>query len=260
MFLFFILGVYMKAVVRFGSLFCILSSFAVAPNMGWAKDAPVSKSKESEKTKNFGAMPAGFVIVEEDFSLNMKELPLAFMDESISDFAKKNYGEAAGDLKGASQVIKAAETSKVSHGAKIEMKAAVDCLEKTAQALRNNEFKSEVELKSRLGEVAFHKAAYNRLLAIREWEGRHMILAGHDLDASAAALEMSAKWSNKEMTKDSHTDVTTALSVASKLMSGTDWTSSEVDAAIGNLASAERRVGNLILPNKEHASDSPEGL
>ncbi|MGZ3702677.1 MAG: hypothetical protein ACXWSD_12875, partial [Bdellovibrionota bacterium] len=194
------------------------------PALAETKAAPITKMEDF-------VAPSGFMLIDEEVSLNMKSLPLALMDEAVADFSRKNIGEATGDLKAACRFLKASQGAKMNEKAAAQMKVSADNLDLIAKEIRGGQIKTVASLKERLAQVAFYQSLAQRSIATSEWNHRMMKQAGYDLDASATALERSMAWSGKEQESDTEATVKNSHIVAAKLINGSGWRDAEVKAA-----------------------------
>lgn len=204
-----------------------------------------------------GDVPLGFVLVEEDVSFNTKNLPLALMDEAVTDYSNKNIGEAAGDLKAACRILRTTQESKMNEKTARQMKVSADNLELVAKDLRGAKIKSVDSLKERLGQVAYYLSVARRANANTEWNRRQMKQAGYDLDAAATMLERSMEWSGKAHSSDNDATVKNSHTIAAKLISGNGWRDGEVKNALSELAIVTTAVGSKVLPEGFRAAEQP---
>lgn len=230
-----------------------LSHTAMANEENKAAGKENSKSEAAQKAE---VVPMGFVIIEEQVSIDMKALPLALMDEAFTDFSEKNYGEATGSLRAAARVIRS--SGEAATMGESERKQLVGRIEKLAADVRGTTIKSEAEFKARLAEIAYLKAGYNRALASKEWDKRQLKRAGHDLDASVTALNYAEKWGGKTFAKDTKTSISRAQDIARKLIDGTGWTEADVSSALAQLEASVTKVGSMVSPSRAKAADEPD--
>lgn len=247
----------MKNMILFLALLSAPAAFANEEAKTGKASMPQKEGAASGSTSS-ETVPAGFVIIEEQVSVDLKALPLVLMDDAIRSFKEKNYGEATGDLSAAAKIIRSVATGV--EGADSRVKPLAGKLESLATSLRSTSIKSEAELKSRLAEIAYLKADLNRHLAKSQWEKRQLKRAGHDLEAAVLALEWTEKYSGKSMAKDTKASLTRARDVAEKLMKGTGWTEADVTSAMAQLESSVQKVGSMVAPARGQAEETPEEL
>jgi hypothetical protein len=219
-----------------------------------------SASKMNKKVSSGDFAPMGFVVVDEQVSLDTQALPLMLLDESVADFNAKNFGEAAGDLKSAACFIRTNREKSMSETTKDEMAMAADGFDKVAKDLRGEEFKAVDNLKSALAEVAYHQSMWHRLRATSAWQKRQMRSAGYDLNAAADALEWSMSASGKYTSDASSSSLKKSREVATKLITGSSWTAEEVNSAFDRLIAASNDVNTRMLKVKDRAASMPENF
>jgi hypothetical protein len=237
----------------------MLSVFAIGAAVGLPAHAHPDAKKSLTKKDNTPA-PAGFVWIEEDVSINVKDLPLALMDESLSNFQGNRKGEAAGDLKAAARVLRAAQANETGMTTKEKMNLSADNLSLIAKDLSVGSIDNAGALKERLAQVAYYQARAFRSEADAEWNRRQLRMAGHDLDAAATFLSRSIEWSGKGRSRDNDAILKSTQRVATKLMDGTGWSESEVRGAFSQFASITDSMGLKVLPNANRAAESPDNM
>ena len=199
-------------------------------------------------------IPKGFVLVEEDVSLNWHSLPLALMEESVVDFHSDYRGEAAGDLKAAARALRASRSTDP------DMRAAADNLVLLSREIRGGTVNTLDGIRARLTQVAYYQSLGFRRQALKEWGAHQLKAAGYDLDASASALERSLAWSGKPLSSDTDASVRDGHAVAAKLVAGNGWKESDVTNALSELSTTAQALGAKILPEASRAAETPASL
>jgi hypothetical protein len=233
------------------ALACTLGAIPAFAHTGKA----TSKStKENPAKMTSETVPEGFVIVEDFVPMDLKQLPLDLVRAADSDFASKNFGEAAADLHAAARVFRL--EAKQSKGDNTHLSDAADDSEKIASQVKNESIKTSEELRARLARVLYHDASHHRLQALREWNQKHYRISGADLRASSVAAEMASAWAGKDLAAATRTSIDKARSVASELTDNEGWTGPEVVSAIEGLEYAEGRIAGVVMPSSDKAKAS----
>jgi hypothetical protein len=190
------------------------------------------------------------LLVEETTYVDMKELPLALLDQAQVDFSQKNFGEASSNIRAASKIIR----TEVSTDPKMDPKKVADRLDKLADQVKKQEIKSDRQLNDQLAMIAQDEALHSRLRAEKAWAEKQVRRAGHDMEASVAALEHAAKWSGKKIEGATAGAVSDVRKVSVKLIKGADATAAEVGKGFERLGNAISGMGRTMTGSAESSS------
>jgi hypothetical protein len=241
------------------SLFALLLALpASAAEDKKTTDDSVNKSSKDQMAKSEANMPAGFVIIEDFVAADLKQLPIELLYSAESEFANKNFGESAADLRSTGRVFRL-EAKQASSDSKKELTTAADELEKFADNVKNQTIKGETAFRAQVSRALYHDAAHHRALAAKEWDKKQYHRAGDDLRASAAAAELATQWSDKDIAQSSKSSIDKARDVAMRLTRNEGWTSGEVVDALDKMDLALRGMSDkmMIDQNRSRATETP---
>ena len=200
--------------------------------------------------------PDGFVLVEENFAIDMQKMPLLFMSDARTDFRNKNYGEAASDIKTAARLIGVEAKQTQSSDARGELLIEEGILTRLAKDLSDGKVTTLRELNTRLADSSYHQAAHHRLRAVEAWSAHQYKNAGHEMALATDTLDQAAKWADRELEKTTTTSIGEIQKVSGELKKGTGWTAAEVKKQMASLDTVISRFGKDIGMGGESVTSS----
>jgi hypothetical protein len=201
-----------------------------------------SDSNTGSQAQNRTAEPPGFVLVEEDVSIDMNRLPTLFMADARSEFINKNFGEAAADLKAAGRVFSSEAKQRKSNDAGAMLTKAQDQLSQLEQDVRATKIIDQKSLDQRLAQIMYLKAESDRQLALSHWTRNEYKSVGYNLTVAADEIDQAAKWSGQQLDKAAQKTIQDVRRVGGKLAEGSKWTSLEVRTALSDFSTAVRKI------------------
>jgi hypothetical protein len=235
-----------------------LSALLLCSCQGYAAENSQTPTKAKNATS--GQMnaqqkePSGFVLIEEDVSVDMNDLPRIFMSDAKYNFAKKNFGEASADLKAAARVYQAQMKGALGSAGKEHLKGAISLLNTTAENVGAGKLNSEKTLQNDLAQALTMKASADREKAVARWSKNEYKGVGYDLRLAADEIEQAADWSEKKLDKASLATVADIRRISGRLIEGSKWTSDEVRTTLNDFGVAVRQVRNEIDSDKGTSS------
>jgi hypothetical protein len=213
------------------------------------------KSPAAASKKNIE--PDGYVLVQEDFALDMQGLPLLYMNDAQREFINNNYGESAADLEVAARLVGIEAKEVQSSDAQGELMTEEGLLSRLRQDLTSGNIKSYREFAARLADSFHHQAANHRLRASEAWGVQQYKRAGHELDFAANAIEDAARWTGRDLDKTTITSLAEIRKLSSELRQGAGWTAVDVKRELASLDSDISRFGkDLGLPRESVTSSA----
>jgi hypothetical protein len=184
--------------------------------------------------------------------------PSVKANEPSSDFQKAHELLLKSDMKAAASEIrkgarflrqKARSATKES---KEGLTASAQELEKLAKDVESGAVTSEKQLKDTFARSYDALSNYEYRRASESWAKKKTRETGQALTEAAQDMEQAAKWSDREMEKDTADTVGYARTVGGKLVKGAGWTADEVDKSIKGVSSALSKLGEQMEPKDKH--------
>lgn len=183
----------------------------------------------------------------------VSEEPQHHFTEAVAAFAKKDYKNAAIEIRKATSFIRL-EARRATGEAKLAIDNSVSDLDKLALSVEKGTVKDK-----KLMDKAFAKAEHalalgHRAKAAESWVIKDYNKVGYDLKAAAHGLESSASWIGGEAKAGSLAAVADTRALGDKLISGANWTRDEVAKGFESLGNGINALGHEIGTKQQAAT------
>ncbi len=208
-------------------------------------------SRAHGKTKQSKSIePAGYVLVEEETSVDMNRLPLLLMNQARQDFAKRNFGDAAADLRSANDFFRVGLGARTGLGLQKSKEAEIKTTD-LAQNVKNGKVSTAQYFDQQLAQIMYLKAESDSQRASDRSLANAWRAAGYDLQLASDELRSAQKWDGKSDDNFTASTLRDVDRLSKKLVRGDNWSQAEIKTAINNFNTAVRHLSIT--------ADSPSG-
>lgn len=194
-------------------------------------------------------VPEGYVLVEEYVLMFLVEAPGEHFQKANDHFLKKEYEEAAEEIRKGQAYLKL-QTGRATKAGRRHLRLAIKALDNLATAVEKGSINSVSRLEKTFAQ-AHHALARHHQLKAEAYDRQHAReKLSHALKASAYHLEKSTKWTGQKAGEGTMGVIKSARFVAGKLVGGVGWISEETGKAVGGLGEEIGKLGRKILPAK----------